>query len=54
MENTSFRRTSRQSFDRRYLQQMALKQSLPVPLFKASERSLNIYRSKPEPEPSPG
>lgn len=54
MENTSFRRTSRQSFDRRYLQQMALKQPLPVPSFKAWERSLKIYRSKPEPEPSPG
>jgi len=47
MENTSFRRTSRQSFNHRYLLQMALKQPLPAPLFKAAERSLNIYRSKP-------
>lgn len=48
MENTSFRRTSRQSFDSRYVHQMALKQPLPAPSFKASERSLNIYRSKPK------
>lgn len=54
MESTSFRRMTRQSFDRRYLQQMALKHPLPAPSFKASERSLNIYRSRPEPEPSPG
>ncbi|MDC7698013.1 hypothetical protein [Vogesella indigofera] len=47
MENTSFRRMSRQSFNRRYLLQMALKQPLPAPSFKAAERSLNIYRSKP-------
>jgi len=48
MESTSFRRSSRESFNRRYLDQMRLKEPLPNPTFKAPERSTNIYRSSPE------
>jgi hypothetical protein len=47
IENTSFRRMSRDSFDRRYSDQMKLKEPLPAAAFKASERSKNIYRSCP-------
>jgi hypothetical protein len=47
IENTSFRRMGRNSFDRRYADQMKLKGPLPAVAFKASERSRNIYRSIP-------
>jgi hypothetical protein len=47
MENTSFKRTTRDAFNSRYLAQMALKQDLPVPDPKADQRSLVMYRSKP-------
>lgn len=47
IENTSFRRMSRDSFDRRYSDQMELKEPLPAVSLKASERSKNIYRSCP-------
>lgn len=47
IENTSFRRMSRDSFDRRYSDQLKLKKPLPAAAFKASERSTNIYRSCP-------
>lgn len=50
IESTSFRRMSRNSFDRRYLDQMQLKAPLPAAAFKASERSTNIYRSFPRPD----
>lgn len=54
IENTSFRRMSRNSFDRRYIDQMKLKELLPAAAFNASERSTNIYRSNPRPSLSPG
>ena len=47
IENTSFRHISRDSFDRRYLDRMELKEPLPAAFSKASERSKNIYRSRP-------
>lgn len=43
MENTSFRRMSRETFNQRYLARMALKDPLPAPEFKAVERSLVMY-----------
>jgi hypothetical protein len=43
MENTSFRRMTRERFNQRYLARMALKVPLPAPEFKAVERSLVIY-----------
>lgn len=45
MENTSFKRITRDVFNSRYLMQMALKQELPVVELKADQRSLVIYRS---------
>lgn len=45
IENTSFRRMSRDLFDRRYSDQIKLKEPLPAVAFKASERSASIYRS---------
>lgn len=45
IENTSFRLMSRELFDRRYIDQMKLKEPLPAVAFKASDRSKNIYRS---------
>ncbi|MBB2803066.1 hypothetical protein [Xanthomonas arboricola] len=47
IENTSFRRMSRNSFDRRYIDQMKLKEPLPAAAFNASERFKSIYRSCP-------
>lgn len=47
MENTSFRKMTREAFDRRYITRMALKSALPQSEFKAAERSLEIYSSKP-------
>lgn len=44
MENTSFRRMTRETFNQRYLARMALKDPLPAPELKAVERSLVIYR----------
>lgn len=43
MENMSFRRMTRETFNMRYLARMALKDPLPAPEFKAVERSLVIY-----------
>jgi hypothetical protein len=46
MENTSFKRITRDMFNSRYLTQMALKQELPVVDLKVDQRSQVIYRSK--------
>lgn len=43
MENTSFRRMTRERFNQRYLVRMALKEPLPAPEFKAIKRSLLMY-----------
>lgn len=48
MENTSFRRVTRETFDQRYLARMALKEPLPAPESKADERSLVMYQSEPK------
>lgn len=45
MENTSFRRMTREAFNQRYLSRMALKEPLPAPESKADERSVVMYRS---------
>lgn len=45
MENTSFRRIAREMFNKRYLARLALREPLPEPQSKASERSLLMYQS---------
>ncbi|MDZ4283917.1 MAG: hypothetical protein U1C04_24545 [Hydrogenophaga sp.] len=45
MENTSFRRVAREMFNKRYLARLALREPLPEPQSKASERSLLMYQS---------
>lgn len=48
MENTSFRRVTRETFNQRYMARMALKEPLPAPESKANERSLVMYQSTPQ------
>lgn len=43
MENTSFRRMTREVFEGRYLQPLALKRPLPTPCFVAANRAARIY-----------
>ena len=48
MENTSFRRMTRETFDRRYAAKMSLRKPLPPSESKAAERSLVIHQSGPK------